>query len=346
MDKSELTSKKMRDSNMELLRIVAMSMVLAGHFFTHGLKGIIAFTTPHFISMPLTICGVNIFFLISGWFGVRFTVKSVTRIIVTTFFFMVLCYAFLGYNDIWSGVYKYQLLTTPVESSGLWFIMVYLGILVLSPLVNAGIKGLSHRQFNIFIAAMSIFCMYCGWYGGNYANVNGYTLVQGVWLYCVGHWLRENRLLTDRIGGIWLAVIYVVSAMILACLLVFKIDWKVYWAAYNSPFVVTMSLAIFLLFTRIRFRSRAVNYIAGASLGCYMLQDGILGRNWLYGQIESIYRYFTGNFESVEATLYIVLALAAIFVAIWAASIILTPVANLLSMLVTNFLQKIWKAKA
>lgn len=346
MDKSELTSKKMRDSNMELLRIVAMSMILVVHFFTHVLKRMPGMSDATNIGTTLVICGVNLFFLISGWYGVKFNIRSVTRVVVTSVFFLWLNYAALCLLDVECGLRIKKMIVTPVEAAGLWYIMVYLGILVASPLVNAGIEGMNQRQFNIFILASTIFCVYCGWYGGNYANVSGYTIVQGIWLYCLGHWLRFNQRSTDRISSLWLVVIYLIVAVVTIIAKKYGYYQDLNWDRYNSPFVVTMSLAIFLLFTRFRFRSRAVNYIAGASLGCYMLQDGIFGHNWAYAQIKSIYRYFTGNFEPVEATVYIVLALAAIFVAIWAASIILTPVANLLSMLVTNFLQKIWKAKA
>lgn len=346
MNSKESVKVKMRDSNMELLRIVAMSMILVGHFFFHGLNGILKGTLPHFISLPFTICGVNLFFMISGWFGVRFTLKSVTRIVVTTIFFLWINYFALMLLGADCNSKIIFMLLTPVEASGLWFIMAYLGILIASPLLNAGLRNMSRRELNIFIIAFSIFCIYCGWFGGNYANMNGHNIVQGFWLYCLGYWLRGNRELTDRVSNTWLLAVSVLVAAIFIWLQTFEALPDIKRYTYNDPSVVVLSLTIFIYFTRLKIKSRAINYVAGASLGCYMLQDGIFGDNYLYKWIKETYLYIIKHFDKIEAVIYILLLLTGIFVAIWVVSILLTPVANRLSTITTNFLQKIWKGKA
>ena len=63
---------KQRDSNLELLRIVAMSMIVIYHIFVHGISPV--YVGSHSILtvwyVPF-IFGVNLFILISGYYGIR-----------------------------------------------------------------------------------------------------------------------------------------------------------------------------------------------------------------------------------------------------------------------------------
>lgn len=68
---------KQRDSNLELLRIVAMSMIVIYHIFVHGISPV--YVGSHSILtvwyVPF-IFGVNLFILISGYYGIRLSWKS------------------------------------------------------------------------------------------------------------------------------------------------------------------------------------------------------------------------------------------------------------------------------
>lgn len=65
-----------RDSNMELLRIVAMSMVVIGHFIIHGIWNdeIPVFsvsTSVQLMVYSLAVIAVNCYFLISGYYQIK-----------------------------------------------------------------------------------------------------------------------------------------------------------------------------------------------------------------------------------------------------------------------------------
>lgn len=323
----------MRDSNMELLRIVAMSMILTGHFFLHGFGGTFPITYPGSISMPITICGVNLFFLLSGWYCVRFTLKSITRIVVTTIFFIWINVAVLAMLGIGHGLRTDKLILTPLEASNYWFINAYIGLLIITPVINAGLRNLTSRQVSVLVAATTIFSIYCGWYGDNFVNFNGYSIFQAIWLYFLGYWLRNNQHITRKISSIFLIVLYLAAAVTLVKSLEVERFSEVKWDAYNNPLVVVMSLALFICFTRIRLRSRVINCIAAASLGCYLLQDGLFGGKFMYERIGRMYRHFVNECDFGEGVVWLILVLTAIFVGIWVASLLLTPVANRLSAL-------------
>lgn len=321
-----LVAKKERDSNMELLRIVAMSMVIAVHFFVHGMPRSMATTGIYYALLACTIPGVNLFFLISGWYGVHLTTRGVVRIVVTTFFFLVLSFVALNALGIETYVSWWRMIMFPVEGSGLWFIMVYLGLMLLSPILNAGLKNISQQKLLYAVILFTIFNVYNCWIGANYVNVNGYTLIQAIWLYCLGYCLRVKIDCFSRIRTSWLLSAYIIVTLSLIAMASIWQNAKVFY--YNSPFVVVQAVSLFLFFTRINFRNSFVNRIAAASLGCYMLEDGIMGRNYLYPELISTYNRLFGTFGRPEAIFRIMMVYSVLFISIWMVSILLNPVVN------------------
>ena len=92
-----IAKPKVRESNFELLRIIAMFMVLILHADFQALG---APTRADIISSPITstlkvffemasIVAVNVFILISGWFGIRPSIKGFCKFAFQYLFFSV-----------------------------------------------------------------------------------------------------------------------------------------------------------------------------------------------------------------------------------------------------------------
>lgn len=78
-----------RESQFELLRIIAQWFIILYHLF-HMFTVRYQIESPIFlgIQIPLHI-GVILFVLISGYFGIKLSVKGVVRIVVQTFVYFV-----------------------------------------------------------------------------------------------------------------------------------------------------------------------------------------------------------------------------------------------------------------
>ena len=82
--------KNNRESNFELLRIITMFMVLILHadFLATGTPtndDISIFPGKSFVKFfieALTIIAVNVFVLISGWFGIHFHLKKLNLLLI------------------------------------------------------------------------------------------------------------------------------------------------------------------------------------------------------------------------------------------------------------------------
>lgn len=90
----EISIKK-RDSNFELLRIIAMFLVMITHatFLALGVPTYEdSINIPYssfgiFLSQSFSTACVNIFVLLSGWFGIKVNLKRFSEFIFQVFFF-------------------------------------------------------------------------------------------------------------------------------------------------------------------------------------------------------------------------------------------------------------------
>lgn len=152
------TVRRERMANIELLRLLAMFMVVSLHYLDKGnflqkLPG--EFTGGGFLTWILEafcIGAVNIYVLIAGYFMVdsEFKISRAVKLWLQILFYSVLIPVVL----IAAGVLPVGELTTydilqyifPVYMEQYWFGTEYLFLLLLSPVLNAGVKALSQKQ--------------------------------------------------------------------------------------------------------------------------------------------------------------------------------------------------------
>lgn len=157
----------------------------------------------------------------------------------------------------------------------------------LSGPINRCIDNCSLKPLQYTIGVFVFINVYLGWIQGvDYAK-DGYNLFNFIMLYLIGRYLRlywKN----DYKAGRDVAV-FVSSSAGTACLALALNYWgrNVYMAlSYNSPFVILSAISMLLLFTKLHFTSKVVNYLASSSLAIYLFQEG--GYNF-YKKIKAMY---------------------------------------------------------
>lgn len=151
-----------RESNFELLRIICMMSILSLHFVSQSkVKEVSNCSNWFYIVMQsYGRIACTVFFMISAWFLCE-TKYSLTRIVKTE-----LCAAFYGILflggakllNIECGEITVIKAITPTISGSLWFVMVYIELLFLSPIFNIAIDILDRnisRQI-IFIPLVTL----------------------------------------------------------------------------------------------------------------------------------------------------------------------------------------------
>ena len=155
-----MSGYKDRSSNIESLRLVSMFLVLTLHGYgvALGLPSKADFQLsplPVFVRTiieSLSIVCVNVFVLISGWFGIKPSIKGFASFLFQCLFFSACISVFaplfgVGEPFSWAdighvfffGKYYY------------WFVKCYLCLYILSPVLNAFIQSADRKTFLIVL---------------------------------------------------------------------------------------------------------------------------------------------------------------------------------------------------
>lgn len=265
-----------RQSNIELLRIIAMFAILFGHFIGYGYgdiadvqetykttinQSILAFLTIH----------VNLFLLITGYFGIRLRWASFIRLFVKCTFYAI------GIYVIWTLVTGQSMHLAVIlkrclffcRTSPWWFIENYFYLMLFSPLLNICIKGLDKTRYKKILLLLAFINLVLGGFLKSSLNVTGFTIHHFVFIYFIGGYIRRYGLFENVSSKILLLVYILCVSFIFAG---FASGYEVV-RGYINPFVLLGSMVVFCLFLRVKFRSRAINWVASSSLAVYLLHD-------------------------------------------------------------------------
>lgn len=279
-------SKKVRQSNVELLRLVSMLYIVLYHF-SFQLKD----------SMLVNIIGavfhigVVCFVMISGYFGIRPTFRKFLNLAGTIWFYMFGCrlvgilldggtLSLAAFNDcIW-------LLSI---DSHWWFIAVYMQLFLLAPMLNAFVDGASKNTFRYVLCALAFCCVWVGFFRHGNICVDGKNIVSFIFIYLLGRYLRlyaediPQQLKSWKLCfGSYIALMAIVVAMI--CLLPGKwsiISMQMFYP-YNSPGIYAISVLFFLLFLSFTFQSKFVNYLSSSTFAIFLIHGNPDINKYLY----------------------------------------------------------------
>lgn len=296
-----VVEKKERDSNMELLRIITMLMILLLHadFFTTGCPSDKDMISHPFISFikagieALTIISVNVFVLLSGWYGIRPKKNRLLELIFQVFFFHLvgMTIALATQKDI-----KMRSVVSIMEN--LWFVKAYLLLYILSPVLNAFTENSERHIFrNVLIGFFMMQFLY-GWLPpeDNMPFTRGFSTISFIGLYLLARYVRLHKPFyalwsLHTYLYIFLFLSFVITGLycvrLLGIIPLLPLLGDVY--SYTSPFVILSSLSFLLLFSKLSFRSKFVNSVAKSCFAVYLFH---------------VNKYFWPYFVSFMHTLY------------------------------------------
>lgn len=298
-----------RQSNIECLRIIAIFLILVVHadFWALGtpspeeIRNLPTASTTRFFIESVSICAVNVFIMISGWFGIHPKAKSL-------FNFLFQCAFFLF------GIYLVKVLATgKVSGEGIkgcflllkwnWFIKAYLMLYIFSPILNAFVEHTGKKTFKVILICYFLFQTVYGWCSdGVEWFKDGYSAISFMGLYLLMRYLRKFTPPISRTSSIFYLTIYFACVLIITFLAILQTlhmipSWLMFGRMYSyaNPFVIIESLALFLLFTRFEFKSKAVNFIAASTFAVFLLHSNPnIAKQHFAPLIYNVYQTYNG----------------------------------------------------
>lgn len=284
-----------RYSNFELLRLILITFVIILHYngfvcniltLTEDSSLLIKYTTR--LGESFSICAVNTFVILSGYFLCNKTVISIKKIF--NIFIPVIFYSvFIYLIKILVGINNFSF--HPFIGSFIprnYYAWFYCTVFILSPFLNLITKQLSVKEYNIFILIILILFsiiptledFICDTLNISTSgispisllgNSNGYTLINFILCYFIGSSIKKFNpnisILNSLICYIFLSIIILLETKYNSS---HSFD-------YCNIFIILQSFFLFCFFKNISFYSKSINFLSKSVWGIFLIHDTILG---------------------------------------------------------------------
>lgn len=326
----------MRQSNMELLRIIAMLLVMVVHANFRALPVPTAMeinAAPMskflmFFTEAISVIAVDLFILLSGWFGIRPKAKRLGELLFQVLFFGVFA---IGVCAIFAPG---RLATTQADGSVMsrllmlgendyWFVKTYVALYLISPVLNAFIAHATQRQFASLLIVYFVFQSIFGWmFNSTRWLAAGYSLPSFAALYMLARYMRLYPIKLWQRSKWFDAAVYGGYVVFLTVAMFFIKKAGLRGGAlyfYSCPLVIIATMHFVLFFTKLKpFSSKVINWIAVSAFAIYLTHSssfiGIYYDKWILGWFNT------------EPRFTFIIYTAALIVAVFVASILVDKV--------------------
>ena len=174
-----------------------MVLVLHADFFSlegpsvDDIRSDLLGSSVRILIQALTVPAVDIFVMISGYYGIRHSKLGIFNLLFQTFFYLIIVYAFCiacGVSRFSVTGLKELLMLTPSN----WFLKSYILLYIIAPILNAFVYTVGKHQFKFILIAYYVFMLIWGWLFPKSTDyiVGGYSPVFFVWLYLFARYIR------------------------------------------------------------------------------------------------------------------------------------------------------------
>ena len=282
-----------RNSSIELLRIIAMVGIFLSHWSIHGLQLSLHLGTDYINNTIFTSLhmlgkiGVDVFVLISGYFlcsdNYKIKFKKIILILLQVLIYSILwvCIDLILYavGLIQFSEIDFYRTILPLITNDYWFVVVYLFLLICSPLINLLINKITKKQHSLINLILLLILTISTFFNG--FLYDRYILF--IFLYLVSGYFRKygiNELLNRKKAIMALILSLLVGIGSIPLSIYFGIN-QFKFIEQNSFIIFLIALSLFLIFIQIKLDSKIINSLSKTMFGIYLFHDGAF-RNILW----------------------------------------------------------------
>lgn len=282
-----------RSSSFEIMRIVAMFMIVVGHCLMstvlHDAEPLSVCDNVAWLISAFGICAVNLFFLLTGYFLCD-RKNKISKIIMlwgkTVFVSIGIYLAACTMGIVEFNKKDFIQFLFPVLFKKYWFIQTYIVLALLLPFILKMVKTLSDRQHLALVVILLIFfCIHQTFIPVKYTldTTQGYGIAWGTILAITGSLIKRNADRIKKIVPVWICLggyIFVALGIFITNWLIVKFDIaqgitsRANFYAYNSVSVFLEAIFLFLFFVKMEggWKSNiVVNQIGKSTVAVYII---------------------------------------------------------------------------
>lgn len=286
-DKSNSLKKTRRLTNMEILRILAMFLVIGVHanFYSLGTPTSVTIAANPLASIiRIVLCviccmSVNLFILISGYFSIKPCFKGFCKFVFQCLYFTIGIYAIMlivGKSSFsWNSILQCFFLT-----KWDWFVKAYIGLYIIAPILNTFVANSSKKQLQYFLISFYLFQTIYAFRGAAIFIESGYSTFSFIGLYMIGRY--SSKYINDNsISNINLVLLVVLPILLISSIYYFDASKDTFMfsgmcLSYANPIMIIAAWATVLLFTRLNVAyNRVINFVSASVFAVYLFHYDI-----------------------------------------------------------------------
>lgn len=292
---------KKRNYGIDLLRILAMFMVVNLHVWGHGgVLGSLEVGSIRYMAGWLVetaaLCAVNVYALISGYVGINSKPRC-SRLLMLWLqvaFYTILItfmYTIINPEPVTSEVWKNALF--PIFTRQYWYISAYFGLCLLLPVLHWIIEKITVRDAKIMggVVFLMFSVLPCLLQSDPFFMGNGYSMLWLCMLYVVGACLKKFELFKRCSRQCGLLTYFLVTVISWGSKLVIERiiprgDGPRYdqmFLSYMSPTMIIAAVSLVVVFSQIQIKNktavRVIELVAPLTLGVYIIHEQYFVKN-------------------------------------------------------------------
>ncbi|MEG1752255.1 MAG: acyltransferase [Clostridia bacterium] len=294
-----------RESNFELLRILAMFLITFFHFIGHGgfLANSIGVNHTLFkITETIFSISVNLFVMISAYFLAtkKIKIKKIIYLWLTVVFYSFSLYLLslaVGWNTFdWNNIFS-DIIT--VLGLDYWFFSTYLLFCFAIPFLNIWITNMTQKMHGL--ACLFAFVLtIISFFGAQIVGLDkGFNVIWFIFLFIFASYIKLYD--TKKINNYWYLLIYAIATTLTYFL----------GQSYCSPFVLLSTISIFMIFKNFKIKnlklSKFINYVSGLTFGIYLLSDNHSFKMFMYLNIFNVNDYYLSKYSYLICFAFVII---------------------------------------
>ncbi|MCI6857468.1 MAG: acyltransferase [Bacteroidales bacterium] len=320
---------KKRNPSFEILRVLAMFLIVVWHFMIHGvgLKQVGVTDTPaglfNFCAMEYIGClakvSTNCYILITGYFMINSVHRwrKLAKVWLPVFFYsfficliLLLCGKITGWDKLWHSA-------LPLWFDRYWFATKYVALFALAPFLSIVAKGVDRSRY-LYLLGILLVINLDFLLGKSFSSNN--SLLWFIFLFFMGGYIRLHGNFSGRnhYGKLYFATAAVIAVTTLATTFAHYSVWFAPISVHyhnNNGVAFLSALFLFLWTAKLKVGdnafSRFMMRIAPLTFGVYLIHDNEFVRRIVWNEMFDAKAHVTG-WEFVPYMLGVVLAIYAV----------------------------------
>lgn len=317
---------KIRESGIELLKIIAIFLIIISHVvqsYSNANDSILNNTILDFkyliiiMMRHLGVLGNLIFIICTSWFLIgskKDNKKKIFKLIIEIFvisIIILIIFLLFGLNITKSDIIKSCL---PTIFANNWYITCYILFLMIVPFLNILLEKIERKQLlRICIVSVCLYWIISAIVSAFFINelilfITIFFIIAYIKKYCNEFVLNKKKNIILLFISILAFIILILATNVLGSKFSFLSKKALYWNKNNNIILLLNAIALFNLFKNFKFKNKTINYISSLTLYIYIIHENLLVRNYLRINIwKWIGEKFTYNNLIIETLIYAVI---------------------------------------